>query len=195
MSFIQTYAKELVSLAIPFITWALNAALKAKAKLLVATPHGFTFLVQEPLRNAQGAVLSPTQTVHTQSIMLRNAGSDTATGVELVFNWKPHCINFWPVRQYTDKVLPDNRYSVLFTSLAPGEAMGCEIFSINADLPRITTVRSNQCVGQAIEMYPQPVVAKWKIRIAQGLLLAGLAAVAYVLITLLQYLVLATPFR
>jgi hypothetical protein len=193
MTFLQAYGKELVALAVPLITWALNTFFRAKAKLLLANPHGFTFLVQEPLRDAQGNVLRPTQTVHTRSIMLSNSGTETATDVELVFNWKPKCINFWPVRQYQENVLPDGRYSVIFPNLAPKETMGCEIFSINADLPQLSTARSAQCVAQHIDMYPQPVVPAWKIRLLLGLALVGLGTAVYWLITLIQFLVLKTP--
>ena len=194
MSVLQTYGKELFALAVPFITWALNRFFRAKAKLLVAAPHSFTFLVQEPLRDAQGNVVQPNQTVHTQSVLLRNAGSETATDVELVFNWKPLCINFWPVRGYADRVLADGRYSVRFESLAPREAMGCEIFTINAELPVLLTARSNECVAEPINMYPQPVFPMWRVRIFVALALLGLGAFTYLLISLLQYLILATPF-
>ena len=63
MELITTYGKEIVSLLIPFITWFLNVGIKAKAKLIWGSPHSFTFLVQEPLRDAEGKVITPTQRV------------------------------------------------------------------------------------------------------------------------------------
>jgi hypothetical protein len=45
MTFIETYGKEIVALLVPFIAWILNNVFKAKAKLQVALPHQFNFLV------------------------------------------------------------------------------------------------------------------------------------------------------
>jgi len=125
--------------------------------------------------------------------MVRNVGKETATKVEWVFNWKPLCINVWPSRHFEEYTEPDNRYVMIFSSLAPEEYLGCEIFSINLELPILITVRSDQCVAQTINMYPQPIVPTWKIRIAKVLLLAGLALTVYAVIVLLQFLVLKTP--
>ncbi len=48
MSTLQTYGKEIVALLVPFIAWTLSTFLKSKARLNIATPHRFTFLVQQP---------------------------------------------------------------------------------------------------------------------------------------------------
>jgi hypothetical protein len=194
MTLIQTYGKEIIAIVIPLVTWLLNTFFKAKAKLLLASPHTFTFLVQQPLVDAQGNQVAPTQTVHTRSLMVRNAGKETATNVEWVFNWKPMCINVWPSRHFEEHIESDNRYVMIFSSLAPQEHLGCEIFSINSELPNLITVRSDQCVAQTINMYPQPIVPLWKRRIAALLLLSGLALAVYVVIVLLQFLIIKTPF-
>ena len=195
MALLETYGKEIVSLFVPFLAWALNTFFKAKAKLLLASPHTFTFLVQQPLLDpTTGKQISPTQTVHTRSLMIWNAGKETATSVEWVFNWKPLCINVWPSRHFEEHTESDNRYIMIFESLAPKEYLGCEIFSINNDLPNLITVRSDQCAAEIINMYPQPVVANWKRRIAVMLMLAGLALVVYASILVVQFLVLKTPF-
>ena len=193
MNIFETYGKEIVALLVPLITWLLNTHFRAKAKLLVATPHVFSFLVQQPLVDAQGNEISPTQTVNTQSLLVWNKGKEAATNVEWVFNWKPECINIWPVRHFEELIEADNRYVMIFKSLAPNEHMGCEIFSINKELPQLGIVRSDQCVADNIVMYPQPVLPNWKRRIAVVLLLAGLAAVVYIAIATLQFLVLKTP--
>mgnify|MGYP000347160269 CR=1 FL=1 len=104
MSILETYGKVIFSLLVPIIAWALNSLFKAKAKLQVALPHQFTFLVQQPLVNAEGKLLSPTQTAKTDSFIIRNAGRETATKLELVFDWKPMCLNPWPVRHYDEHI-------------------------------------------------------------------------------------------
>ncbi len=193
MSILETYGKEIVAIMVPIVTWTLNILFKAKAKLVLATPHSFTFLVKEPLLDPQGKQLQPTQTVHTRSLLVRNAGKETATKVELVFNWKPLCVNIWPSRHFDEYTEPDNRYVMIFDSLAPQEYLGCELFSINFELPNLITVRSDQCVAQTINMYPQPAIPDWKRRLGIVLGLAGIALVVYLTIGLLQFLVLKTP--
>jgi len=120
MEFLYSYGKEIVSLIVPFITWILNVGLKAKAKLIWASPHAFTFLVQQPLLDAAGKVINPTQKVCTASIKVINIGRETANKVELVFNWKPQYINLWPVRSYETKVDQDNRHMLIFDTPKKG---------------------------------------------------------------------------
>lgn len=193
MSFIQTYAKELVSLLVPLLTLIFNRVFKSKAKLQIGNPHKFTFLVQQPLLDDAGNVISRMQTIHTSSFVLKNAGAETAKTVELVFNWKPDCANIWPSRHFTEHSEPDGRFVMIFDNLAPAEVLGCEILSVNKELPILITARSEQCVAQPINLQPQQVVKPWVVRIVFGLFFIGLGFSVYVLIVLLQFLILRTP--
>jgi hypothetical protein len=131
--------------------------------------------------------------VKTHSFIIRNAGRETASKVELVFNWKPMCLNLWPVRHYQEHMEPDQRYVLLFENLAPREVIGVEVLSVNQDLPNMVVARSAECVAQWINMYPQPVVNRF-VRVAAAALMAlGLAAAVYILLLLLQFLILRTP--
>lgn len=191
---LQTYGKEIFSLLVPLVAWILNAHFRARAKLIIARPHAFTFLVEQPLVDPSGNVVSPTQTMVTSSYFLANIGRETATVVEIVFNWKPYCINIWPVRHYEERLETDRRYTITFASLSPREHIGVEIFNINNQLPDLLIARSDQCVAHTTYMLPQPVVPAWKRRLAVFLLFAGLAASIYVFTLLLQFLVLKTPY-
>lgn len=193
MDFISKYGKEIVSLVVPFITWFLNSGIKARAKLVWTSPHSFTFLVQEPLRDENGDILRPTQKVCTASIKVINNGRDTANKVELVFNWKPHYINLWPVRYYEQKNDQDNRHILIFENLSPKEEIGLEIMSINADLPALLLVRSAECTAQNIQLMWVNFVAPWKITLVRILIFLGLSTCIYGMIALIQFLVLKTP--
>jgi hypothetical protein len=193
MEFFSTYGKEVVSLIVPFITWFLNVGIKARAKLIWTSPHSFTFLVQEPITDTEGNVLHPTQKVCTASIKVINSGRDTANKVELVFNWKPQYTNLWPVRQYEQKIVQDNRFILIFDNLSPKEEIGLEIMSVNDDLPALLVVRSAECTGLNVPLMWIRYVAPWRIHIARLLLLIGLSASVYGLIALIQFLVLRTP--
>jgi hypothetical protein len=191
---LQTYGKEIISLFVPFIAWILNTLFRSKARLLIARPHAFIFLVQQPLLDQNGSQVSPTQTMHTSSFFLSNAGREVAEKVEVVFNWKPLCINLWPARHYEERIEPDGRFSMIFGSLSPREYIGIEMFSINKDVPVLIVARCDQCVAQFINMVPQPIVQAWKNRLAIFLVFAGVAISIYTLIVILQFLVLKTPY-
>ena len=193
-TFFQTYGKELVAAAVPIFIWMLNVLFRARARLQLATPHDFTFLVQEPIRDKDGNIIATTQNAYTRSLTVSNSGNATATKVELVFNWKPLCLNIWPPRHFEEFTEPDNRYTLIFDSLAPNEHIGCHLLSVNDQLPAILTVRSDQCTAQNIYMYPQPHVENWKRRVGVFLGFVGIAATVYGLIVLIQFLVLKTPF-
>ena len=190
---LQTYGKEIVALIVPFITWILNTRLRERARLQVAMPHGFIFRVQPSQVDPSGTQVPITQTVHTNSIVVYNAGRDTATRLEVVFSSMPMCINVWPSRHYEEHHEPDGRYILIFSSLSPSETLGCEILSVNSNLPQLTTVRSDQCTAQFVKLLPQPVLSQVRRRIFTFLYLSGLAAVVYVGINVLQLLILKTP--
>ena len=193
MELFQTYAKEIVALLVPFITWLLNAPQRYRPKLMHGTRHAFTFLVQQPLVDAQGRHVSPTQTVNTASVMVQNNGRQTATKVQVVFNWKPMCINIWPSRHIEEKVDGDSRYAIIIDSLAPAEFVGFELLAVNAELPALLTVRCDQCVSSEVQMAAQPVAPAWKVRLVLTLMFFGMAAAVYVVLAGLQWLILKTP--
>lgn len=193
MSIFQAYGKEIISLLVPFIAWVLSSFFKTKAKLQVALPHQFTYLVQEPRLDSKGKVISPNQTVHTNSFIIRNDGREAAEKVELVFNWKPMCLNLWPVRHYLEHHEPDGRYVLIFDALASDESLFVEVLSVNHDLPSLLTVRSANCVAKNLNMYPQPLVSDSVRKVVTVLLFLGLATTVYLIILLIQFLVLRTP--
>lgn len=191
---VADYGKEIASLLVPFVTWLLNVGIKPRAKLIWTSPHSFNFLVQEPLRDAQGNILRPTQTVHTASIRVINIGRDTAHKVELIFNWKPPYLNLWPVRSYEKKSDGDKRHMLIFENLAPKEELGFEIMSINHDLPALLQVRSAECLARNVSLMWFASVPSWRIKTARIFMLLGFSAAVYWTVTLVQFLVLKTPF-
>ncbi len=193
MDFIGIYGKEIISILIPFVTWILNVGIKGKAKLIWTSPHAFTFIVQEPLRNDQGNIIKQVQTVHTASIKIINVGREAANKVELIFNYKPQCINLWPVRYYEQKMDQDNRYIMIFDNLSPREEIGLEAISINLDLPAILVVRSAECIAQNVQLAWYAKVSLLRINILRVLLFSGSITVVYWFIVLLQLLIIKTP--
>jgi hypothetical protein len=193
MELIQTYGKEIVALLVPFITWFLNSSQRSKAKLIRGVRHSFTFLVDQPLVDGNGQQVSPTQTARTASVVIQNIGKKTANNVQIVFNWKPMCINTWPNRVYEEETLPDGRYARSYDTLSPQEFIGIEILSVNAELPEMVNVRCDECVAIDVRMAPQQVAKPWQIRLVKWFMLSGSVATVYLLIVLIQFLVVGTP--
>jgi hypothetical protein len=193
MDFLRTYGKELVSVAVPVLSAVVTWLSRARVRLTCSTPHGFTFLVQQPLRDPQGNVITPTQTVHTRSFWFRNDGRATAHNVEIVFNYQPLCLNVWPSRHFEVRVEPDGRYTLTFATLAPKENLGCELLNVNIDLPGLVTVRCDEELGRDVPMYPQPVVARWRAWVVLVLAFLGLVSAIYLILIGLQWLILKTP--
>lgn len=191
---VADYGKEIVSLLVPFVTWLLNVGIKPRAKLIWTSPHSFSFLVQEPARDHEGKVIRQTQMVHTASIKVINIGRDTAHKVELVFNWKPPHLNLWPVRSYEERSDADNRHMLIFENLAPREELGIELMSINDRLPALLQVRSAECIAKDVKLMWFASVPGWRIKLVQVLMLTGFSAAVYLTVTLIQFLVLKTPF-
>ncbi|VVG72079.1 hypothetical protein PAP18089_03071 [Pandoraea apista] len=191
MDFLTTYGKELLALVVPLGTWLLKY--RARAKVVWASPHYFTFLIQEPQIGSKGEVLNPTQTATTASIRVMNLGHEPATKVELVFNWKPQYLNIWPVRHYEEKTDQDRRYIMIFNTLSAKEDVNVEIMSINKPLPELLHVRTAECVGRRAHMMWTPFVPKWQINLAVIFMALGASVVVYGTLSLLQLVILKTP--
>lgn len=106
MSFLETYGKEIFAVIVATVPWLLDR-FKGKARLQYSQSHSHNFLVQQPLFNREGELVREMQTANTSSFIVYNAGRETSTKVEIVFNWKP-IYNIWPLRHYTEHMMSDN---------------------------------------------------------------------------------------
>lgn len=186
LSIAQSYSKELAALAAVLITWALNRYARPRARLLYSVRHAFTYLLEEPFRDADGNIVAERQSINTASFVISNDGRDTAKNVEIVFNWRPMFMNVWPARHFEHRLSDHNRYSLLFASLAPKENINVELIGINAALPELVTVRSDEVIAQERAMMLQPVLPNWKVFTFSYLGLAGIAVTGYVVALVIQ---------
>ncbi|MGY2799886.1 hypothetical protein ACVWV0_004062 [Ewingella americana] len=192
MNFISQYGKEIFAFAVPFFTFLLNKYFKNSAKLEYGSLHSFSYLITEPLRSVDGDVISPTQTVHTQSYVIRNEGRESASSVEIIFNFRPMYINIWPSRHYDLKVDGEKRHIMVFDYLAPQEFIRCEIMSINRDLPDLISVRCKEGLGKMIGIYPQKTLSTSFINFIRLQIFVGMASSVYIILIILQWLVMKT---
>jgi hypothetical protein len=197
MRVIELFQKELISLLFALILALIYHFFRARAKLVWATPHGFTFLLSPsapavttapPTGPQPSAAQLPVPVpqnfnIFTGSIVISNTGRDPATGVEVTFNWRPDNYNIWPVRPYDIHLSPDNRFTLKFANLAPKEFFQIELISPNM-LPLVLSVRSRECVGKQIGMRPMVILQNWIIRTTWGLMFLGVASIIYLVIKL-----------
>ncbi len=192
MDLISVYGKEIVSLLVPLVTWILNGHFKNKAKLLFGQLHEFTFLINEPLYNVEKEKIKDNQLVNTRSLIIINGGKETASKVEIIFNWKPMYMNIWPVKHYESYNEADDRYVIVFDYLSPKEESRIEVLSVNSPLPELLSVRAKECVGKNISLIYQRDIKPLLKQFILLLLFIGVAAFTYIVIILLQWLITKT---
>ena len=87
----------------------------------------------------------------------------------------------------------DDRYLLVFESLAPREQIQFHVFTLNDSSPTMLAVRSDQCAGKAVNMVMYPVVSQLRIRGLLALAFVGMGTGVYLLLVLLQFVVLHSP--
>lgn len=192
MNILSQYGKEIFAFAVPIFTFMLNKYFKSNAKLEYGVWHSFSYLINEPIRNDDGDVISPTQTVHMHSYVFKNEGRESASAVEVIFNFRPMYINIWPSRHYELKVDDERRHIMVFDYLAPQESFRCEVMSINRDLPELLSVRCKEGLGKLIGISPQKIFKASTINFLRLQIFLGMVSTVYLILVLLQWLVVKT---
>ena len=185
--FLMFDPKLTVAIAVPFLTFLLNRWFSPRAKLFHSERHRFHYIVQQPLLDAQGSQIQPTQSVVVSSLSLTNAGRVPATNVEITFNWKPQYFNVWPVRPYEERAHPDGRFTVILNSLAPKEVFGMELLSVNLDLPNLINLRSNEAESCEKRMVLQILYPIWIYRLILSIFVLGFMTTVYIILYILDF--------
>jgi hypothetical protein len=185
-SLLTTHAKELISVSVPFAIWLLNRQFQPSTKLVHSIRHTFRFLIPEPIRDAEGKVIRPVQNVNVASVSVTNVGRRAGKLVEITLNWKPMYLNVWPSRHYEVKDAPDGRHTIFLDSLAPKEVLGMEMLAVNAELPAICNVRSEEVESIEKAMIPQVVQSPPVLIFAAWLMLIGAIATVYIILVLIE---------
>lgn len=168
------------------IAWLLSKYARARARLVFSVRHASTIQIDEPLKDAEGKLIAQRQFIHTASVTVSNVGTDTAKNVELVFDYRPMFLSIWPVRHYEERQSAHNTFSLLFASLAPNEALNVEAVAINAGLPAVATVRSDEATAEQRVLNWQPVQPPWKVAMWVWFATLGIAATGYLVASAIQ---------
>lgn len=179
---------ELWSAVTVLFGFLLNRIFRLKPRLTYSVGHSSNLIVEQPLLDSEGTQISPTQMVRTASITVSNSGLQPDKAVEITFNWKPTVLNVWPARRFEEATGAFGRYSLKLDSLAPGEQFTIEILGINAELPLITSVRSENCVGKLVSMAPQRVWPVWLTNTLIAFMVLGMVTTVYLAVSLIQFI-------
>ena len=178
-SFLVSHSAELWSLGAAVFSVVVNHLLRLRPRLRYSITHSTAMVVDQPLHDPKGQQVAAKQLLRLTTITIGNGGLQSAKGVELTFAFKPVIYNVRPMRRFEENVSGTGQFTLSFTSLAPSETLFVDIVAINADLPILTAVRADECVGKSVPMEPSRVWPTGVVRLLQFLLFLGLATAIY----------------
>jgi hypothetical protein len=150
-----------------------------KAKVVWGTSHGFSFTVPKNNNN------NGPYTFHTGTVFIQNVGRDTATDIEVHFNFRPEHFQIWPAFSWKEETNPEGHYAVVIKNLGKREFVTIEMISGIA-LPLLLRVRTAKGECRQVQMAPQQVFSRGVRWILIGLLLLGIFALVQNLIGLVR---------
>jgi hypothetical protein len=159
-------ARWLAPILALFVGAALNRYLERRQKLLVYLAHSNAVAVRPP----EGAAFS----VHTHSIVVRNAGGKAAVNVRLGHFFLPS-FSVFPNVNYEVSQLPDGGSEILFPTLVPGEQVTVAYLYFP---PRLWSevhsyTKSDDGFAREVRVLPTPQPARWLRAIAWCLIALG----------------------
>lgn len=149
---VKAYLPEIMVVVGALLSWGLARFFRLRPKLIFNIRHAFTYLIELPSPGPDGSRVISKQSIQTASVAIRNEGSEAAHNVEISFNWKPQHYNIWPQRPATELPFQNDRFALKFDSLAPREECNIELLAANAQIPAITSVRSDEAKGRSVQM-------------------------------------------
>ena len=195
MGYLHEYQKELFSIATIIFAAIYRKLGKAKFRLLWAIPANFSHQVAAPPAVEQNGMPNlPSILVHTRTVAVRNDGKEPLTNVEVLLNSAPGNINLWPPRRFEKQIRdPDQRCTLIFDSLAPGEWVDIQLLLVDngplhVGMPEVVSVKSRETMATRVEVRAFVVLPRWRARTNIVLITAGVGGVVYVSLWLLKWL-------
>ena len=125
--------------------------------------------------------------INTHTVVLRNTGRRSATGIRIHHNLLPD-FNIWPIVAYSIDTLPDGTQDIVIPTLVPGEEITISylyfhpitVGQVNAG------IKWDQGFAQQITVLLQKQFPKWVNRILAFLVVTGAVAIVYVVYALIS---------
>ena len=171
-STVATIASPIIAL---FVGAFLNRAIESRPRLVTYLGH----VGAHPFTQQDGT----SRHVYTHSVVLRNTGRRPATNVRIAHRYLPD-FNVLPDVDHDVNELPGGGREIVFPTLVPNEQVSVSYLYF----PPITwdqingSIKSDEGLAKVLQVLPTQQYPKWFNRLAAGLVLIGLIAVAYVAI-------------
>lgn len=132
---------------------------------------------------------NPPCTVHTHSIVVRNAGRETAHNVRIGHNILPDNYLLYPAVPHTVEGAPDAIKEIVISKLVPEEQITISyLYAPPVFWNQINTyIKSDEGYAKILNVLPTPQLSKWWIRILWGLIFVGSVATIYFIIELVKW--------
>ena len=163
--------------------FALERFFERRPRLVYYLGHASEFVVPQPPP-------TPSLTVHTHAVVIRNIGRLTAHNVRVGHRVLPQNITVFPYRPYTIETLPEDHNEIVLETLAPNDQITISYLyfpplywhQINSE------VRCDEGLARLINVLPTREYPKWALRLMAFFLWAGVIAVAYLFVKLAIFL-------
>jgi hypothetical protein len=178
-------SSEVVAVVIAAVIAGLARILR-RGRLVWSISHQHMFVVpiQPPPPQGQPSV----QPVYTRDIWVQNTGRSPVTDVEVVLVFPPQHFEIWPQRAFQVSRNPDGRCVITVASLGPQEFFIIVMLSPVAELPLLANMRSSDGMAHSVNMGPQQIYPRAVLVLLRVLLFLGVAAAAYLVLHLIQWL-------
>lgn len=170
---VATIAAPIVTL---FLGVWVNRRFESRPALISYFSHVSAFRYSPPSGQPMG--------INTHSVVLRNTGRESATGIRIHHNTLPD-FNIWPTVVYTVETLPDETKDIVIPALVPGEQITISYLYFHpVTVDQVNAgIKSDQGFSQQIAVLLQRQFPRW-VRVAVGtLMVTGLVAILYALYT------------
>lgn len=163
-----------ISLAVTILIAVVKIFLAARPKIRWGIQNNNHLLV--PVSNG------PTMNVFIRSFTVSNSGSKVADDVEIVLNYKPYHLEYYPHLPITETLNVDGRCVQTIKRLNPKEHITFSMLSTNAQLPDITYVRCYGHRAKQVNMAPMQVFPVWWNLSVIAIFFVGLVSILYCII-------------
>lgn len=155
-----------------FVGVWVNRRFESRPTLISYFSHVSSFLFSRPDQ--------PKIPINTHSVVLRNAGRQTATGVRVHHSTLPD-FNIWPSLLHCVDTLPDGTKDIVIPKLIPGEQITISYFYFHPlTFNQINDgIKCDQGFAQQIPVLLQRQYPRWLMIVRGGILLIGLVAITY----------------
>ncbi len=173
---------KIVALAMPVAAVIVNQIIERRPRVVSYVGHMAFFPLRDHEKNLD-------MIVTTHSIILKNIGRKSANNVRVGHLILPDTFLVVPNTKYKLEPLANNGTEIVFPTLVPKEEVTISYLYSNPltfDDVKPNYVKSDEGYARSLHAIPTPQPPKWVTRLAQLLILAGIAISVYFILKIAQ---------